>query len=109
MKIHIDFSVLTPHSAVGNVHGEMEFQVVPRQGELVSFISPKNKATLHAICGVTYQLKVEHVIHSRLESAPHSQLSLEDLTLPTTQDAEKAMAYLEQGFGLYADFYESRA
>ena len=109
MKIYIDFSVLTPHSAVGNVHGELEFKVMPREGEVVNFSAPKNKAELVAIPGIGYQLKVERVIHSHINSAPHVQLSLEDMVLPTTQDAKKVIAYLEQGFDLYADIYESQA
>jgi hypothetical protein len=106
VNIYIDFSVFTPGSAVGNVYGEFEFTAVPRLGELVSFEFPKNKAELVAIPGLSYQLKVEHVIHSPADSATQIQLSLSDFTLPTTQDAKIAIAYFEKGFGLHADIYE---
>jgi len=109
LKIHIDFSVFTPGSAVGRVYGEFEFIVVPRLGDMVGFEFPKNKAALVAIPGLSYQLKVEHVVHSLINSSPTILLSLSDFTLPTTQDAKKAIAYFEQGFGLHADIYESEA
>jgi hypothetical protein len=94
---------------VGNVHGEMDFDVLPRQGEFVCFEFPKNKAELVPIPGLSYQLEVERVMHSFSESSARVQLSLAGFTLPTTQDAKKAIAYFEQGFGLYADIYENQA
>ena len=102
MKIYLDFSVFTPLVSVGNVHGEFDLDVVPSEGEVLSFLSPKKKTTVDLVSGFKYELKVEHV--SEVPTEPSRVLlSLEDVTLTTTQDAKKVMAYFEQGFGLHAD------
>jgi hypothetical protein len=102
MLIEIDISLLTSSSAVGRVHGAIEFSCLPRVGELVSL-----PAAASVEAGFNGQLTVEHVIHSPgAETKP--TLSLGDLV---TNDAGQAMllgALLERVYGLFFDPYETR-
>src|SRR5258706_10544098 len=104
MRIYVDFSVFTDSQAVGNVHGHLEFSVVPRQGELVSFEQPKESVAPIQLTGFAYQLGVEHVIHGA--RGGQVSLSLADVVLGSRDDARRLFAYLADGFGLYADEYD---
>jgi len=51
-------------------------------------------------------LSVEKVIHTARGGQSH--LSLADVVLGSRDDAKRLFAYLEQGFGLYADEYDGK-
>jgi hypothetical protein len=106
MRIYVDFSVFTDSQAVGNVHGFLELGALPRQGELVSFERPKEGVTPIQVKGFPYQLSVEQVIHTA--GGGQGSLSLADVVLGSRDDAKTLFAYLEQGFGLYADEYDGK-
>jgi hypothetical protein len=104
MRIYIDFSVFTHAQAVGNVHGFLELEVLPRQGELVSFAQPRQGVIPVNVTGFSHQLAVERVIHAA--NGGRILLSLADVVVGSADDAARLFAYLHDGFALYADDYD---
>jgi hypothetical protein len=104
MRIYIDFSVFTHAQAVGNVHGFLELEVLPRQGELVSFEQPRQGVMPVNVAGFPHQLAVERVIHGA--HGGRTLLSLADVVVGSRGDAAQLFAYMHDGFGLYADEHD---
>jgi hypothetical protein len=106
MRIYVDFSVFTDSEAVGNVHGYLDLGALPRKGELVSFDRPQMGIAPIQVAGFPYQLAVEQVVHTAGDR--QGSLSLTDVVVGSREDAKSLFAYLEHGFGLYADEYEGK-
>ena len=106
VRIYIDFSVFTNDGAFGNVHGHMDPHVLPRKGETISFNNPKAGVAPVLASGFSYQLTVEHVVHSPQNEAGSVSLALSDVVLTTVDEARSLARYFEEGFGLYVDEYE---
>jgi hypothetical protein len=99
-RVYIDISVFTPTSSVGVVNGHMDLEVVPTEGEVVTFDKPKSPIAPLVLSDFTPSIAVEHVIPP-IPGSSDVLLSLADITLATRADALKVARYLEQGFGLY--------
>ena len=102
-RIYVDFSVYTPTSSEGWVHGVLEMPQVPREGESVSFETPKRSVSPIDVPGFVPRLVVEHVLAQEGAGPENVALSLADITVPTSADAEKIFSYFERGFGLDFD------
>ena len=110
MKAYIDFSVVTPTGAVGRVHGEIDFQIVPRAGEIVSFMFPPEERTLPPVVpSFGFQIAVQKVLHSPWSESNQIQLALEDVCIATVPEAVQVMQYFRDGFQLNTDTLEDDA
>ena len=106
MRLNVDLSVFAlPAHAVGRVHGAIDLEVVPRQGELIGFTFPNNGVLPLNIPSYPHQLRVEQVLHSPKALAEQVTLMIEPLTLNSIAEARSVMEFLEKGFGLYSDEY----
>jgi len=108
-RIYVDFSIYTPTSSEGWVHGVLEMPRVPREGESVSFETPKHNVPPVNVPGLVPRLLVEHVLAQEGAGPENVALSLADVTVPTSADAEKLFRYFERGFGLDFDRPGGRA
>ena len=99
-RVHIDISVFTPNSNIGVVNGPMVVDSVPLLGDFVTFDKPTN---LIDIPSSPPRLEVEHVLAPPDGSQDEAVVMLADLTLPTREEAQSAVAYLQAGFGLHFD------
>jgi len=99
-RVYVDISVFTPTSSVGVVNGHMDLEVVPTEGEVVTFDKPRSPIAPLNLSDFTPSIAVEHVLPP-IPGSSEVSLSLADITLATRADALKVAQYLEQGFGLY--------
>jgi hypothetical protein len=102
-RIYVDFSVFIPKRAEGFVYGVLELPQVPREGETLSFESPRNSVPPPAIAGFVPRLVVDHVLTAKGAGPEDVALSLADVEVATSPDAERIFAYFERGFGLDID------
>jgi len=109
MKAHIDFSVLTPSGSVGRVHGEMDFQIVPRNSELISFMFPRNGIPPPVVPSFAFQVAVQKVLHTPWMQSNQIGLALEDVVVATVPEALQVMQYFRDGFGLISEAFEDDA
>jgi hypothetical protein len=106
MKAHIDLSIFaSPTEPFGLASGELDFNVIPRPGEIVSFSqSPTVPVTkLPRIQGFSFQFKVENVIHAPRGGSFSIMVLLEPAVMQSSVQAAALATYLEQGFGLGVD------
>lgn len=85
--------------------GQLDFEVLPRQGEIVSFgqSTANPPAVLPRIDGFSFQLRVENVIHAPRGAAFSAIVMLEPAVLQSSAQAAALGEYLERGFGLFVD------
>jgi hypothetical protein len=107
-RIYVDFSVFTPKRAEGFVHGILELPQVPNEGETLSFETPKADVPPPAVAGFVPRLVVDQVLTSKGAGPEDIALSLADVEVATSPDAEKIFTYFERGFGLDIDRHESQ-
>ena len=98
-RLYVDFSVFAPSGSAGVVAGYVEFFAVPRVGELVSFMAPKEGVLPIAVPGFTWQVKVEQVIHAA-NATDAVSLSLATVVLLHEEHVLPFAQFMEQGFGL---------
>jgi hypothetical protein len=106
MKAHVDLSIFaSPGASYGVASGELDFEVLPRQGEIVSFAQPTRlpAVALPRIDGFSFQLKVANVIHAPRSGSFSIMLLLEPAVMSSGTDAAALAEYLERGFGLGVD------
>lgn len=104
MKVAVDISIFTSAGgAFGNATGTMELDIVPQVGDTISFVHPKVTG-LSPVAGFTGLLRVTDRV---LNGAGGSEVSLalDDIIVPTLEDARALVKYLEKGFGLGIDTY----
>ena len=104
MKYPIDISVYSPNRSVGMISGELELVTLPRIGETISFGSGKPAVPIPTVHQFSWQLRVAHVLHPA--NGGRTMLALEDLNAASEVDARAIMAYLEQAFDLFADYFD---
>jgi hypothetical protein len=105
VKVIVDASIFTREAgAFGNVSGSIEVSCEPRIGDTISFNNPKSGVESPPGFGGLARVR------SRVLTAggdPHGPLlELEDLNVETIGDAQALIAYLEQGFKLFANVYD---
>ena len=99
MRTDIDISILTRDQAIGRVHGTLDFPVLPRIGERVTFALPSIQSE-----GFNGQLTVEHVVHAPgLDSRP--MLLLSDVVASSRAQAEIIAKSFERSYELTFDPY----
>jgi len=100
IKVYVDISLFTKDSAFGRISGHIDVPEVPHIGDLISF--PLSPSEEHG--GYAGLLRVaERIIPA--DRAEQIQLSLEDVTVETTDDARRVMAFFEQVCGLFGEPY----
>ena len=102
-RIYVDFSVYTPTASEGWVHGVLEVPQVPREGESLSFETPKSSVSPLDVPGFVPKLVVEYVSTEANSGPENIALSLADVTVPTNSDTNKLFRYFELEFGLDFD------
>ncbi|HEY2678323.1 MAG TPA: TetR/AcrR family transcriptional regulator [Steroidobacteraceae bacterium] len=101
--IHVEFSVFLSGTSAGIVSGLIDSPTLPRVGETISFLSPKNDVPPLSFADFTGLLTVEHVIHrANLDDDP-IRLTLESVMLSTASEVSVLARFLEKGFGLHFD------
>lgn len=106
MKASVDLSIYIPPTACfGVASGELDFDVLPRQGEIVSLAHPTAQPAIRLprIDGFSFQLKVTNVLHAPRGSSVSIMLLLEPAAMNSEADAVAFADYLEHGFGLGVD------
>jgi hypothetical protein len=103
---NLDFSVFVdPSTAFGNVTGNIELAAVPRIGEQISFLFPKNGVSPIILPGFQHALRVEGVIYNANSPVAATLISLETVVLTSASDAMLLFKFLEDGFGLFGSEY----
>lgn len=100
MHAEVDISLLTATSAVGRIHGSLEFTFLPRVGEVVSLLEV---ADLEA--GFNGHVVVEHVIRPA-NSTDAPMLSLSDIVATSEAAAKSLGAAFEAKYDLFFDPYD---
>jgi hypothetical protein len=103
----VDFSVFTPKRAEGFVHGVLELPQVPREGETLSFETPIASVPALSVAGFVPRLIVDHVLTEKGAGPEDVALSLADVNVAASADAEAIFAYFER-FGLDIDRHGSQ-
>lgn len=109
MKIHIDISVFVRGDvAFGRVSGNLELDALPAIGTKIALINPSKKWLPEKIHGFDWSLNITNISFAPLtDSSPSlTMLSLQDVCLDSTDDAEKFMNFAEKGFDLFTEPYE---
>lgn len=108
-QVQIDASLFTSNgSALGRISGPLTFDVVPRAGEILSFLCPPEGSTVSPSFASLLQPKVANVLHT---PAPEVgvMLALEDIVAPSPCAAKQLVAYLAAGFNLFYEPYGDEA
>ncbi len=105
MKVIVDASIFTREAgAFGNVSGSIDLSCEPRIGDTISFSTEKVGREMPP--GFSGLLRVRNRVLTA-GGDPHGPLiELEDLNVETIADAQALIAYLEQGFKLFANVYD---
>jgi len=101
-----DLSIFgSPTASFGVASGELDFEVLPRQGEIVSFaqLISLPAIALPRIDGFSFQLRVANVIHAPRGGSFSIMVLLEPAVMRNGADAAALAEYLERGFGLGVD------
>lgn len=107
MKFHLDASIFSrSEGSLGMVSGDVELPMLPPIGSKLSFSSPLNPTNLVSVKGFHGLLTVESLIFQLQGGDVTAHVCLEDIIVDTHEDGRNLMAYLEAGFGLYADEFE---
>ena len=104
-RVYIDFSLFTPGSAVGVIHGLFEVEVVPKKGDFVAFEKAKSAIAPPDVSAFTPRILVEEVLPP-VEGTTDNLLCLADVTVASRAEALKLAEYFQDGFGLYFDDHE---
>lgn len=106
MKVRVDFSIFTTDAeAVGHIEGELDCVIEPMIGDTISFMFAPNGSGIpsgHELGGL---LKVTDRVISPNRGETIT-IMLENLIAGTKPQAMAIVAYLEDGFGLFANLYE---
>ena len=112
MKVHVDCSILLADgTAYGMVAGELEFEVLPRIGEVI-LLGEVEKYQRPRTAGHRFSghFEVEQVMHRPIPTENvRAQLSLKCLTLETADEARDIMTYLEICHKLYGDVFDQNS
>lgn len=106
MKIYVDFSIHTATgSAVGRVSGYLDFAAIPQINNVVVLAKPIRETPFPKVDGFTGHMRVQEVRFEPSSTDAATSLTLDDLIVPSSTDADSLFRYFEQGFGLSADSY----
>jgi hypothetical protein len=106
MKVSIDVIVFTSDTAIGMVSGELDLVAVPQTGNIVCFSSPF-EGVAH-VGGFSGHLTVKHVLFRPAKDDSGVTIMFDDIVADSRETALEIMRYLEQGFGLFADEFETK-
>jgi len=104
MKVSVDISIISKSAgAFGVASGTLEFEIVPQIGDTISFATPR-VAGLPRVVGFSGMLRV---VDRMLNAGGGSSagVSLEDIVVPSVEEARAVATYLEKGFGLGVDIH----
>jgi hypothetical protein len=106
MRVHIDFSVMTADGqAIGNIEGQLDFEVLPALGDTVSFLFSPKGVLPPENSGLIGSIKVVDRVFRPNPKFDAVILMLSDLVVGTRGQALTLMNYFEAGFGLFANIY----
>jgi hypothetical protein len=98
--VQIDASLFSASGeALGRISGPLEFELLPRAGEVLSLLFASNGAAAPASVGSLLHLKVANVLHT--PGLGGTMLMLEDIVAESRGVAKELVAYLSAGFDLF--------
>ncbi|MCW7541263.1 hypothetical protein OOT46_25975 [Aquabacterium sp. A7-Y] len=107
MKIYVDFSVFSSDgTAVGRVSGTVDLVAVPPLGSFLMLNQPRNGTMPKFIEGFTGRLRVTELQFQPSLEEVGVAASLEDVVVPSVEDARELMRFFQEAFGLSPDEYE---
>lgn len=99
-RVQIDASLFSASGeALGRISGPLEFELLPRAGELLSLLFASNGVAAPASLGSLLQPKVAKVLYAPGMSG--TMLMLEDIVAESRGVAKELVAYLSAGFDLF--------
>lgn len=103
--VYIDLSVFTNKQSVGTVSGTINVPIEPQVGDSLSFKLSNDdlKFSDNYIYSGIFNVANRIIIPN---SEATLMLSLEDLLVPTREDAEVIMKAVSSQYGLQFDFFE---
>lgn len=107
-RVQIDASLFSAGGeALGRISGSLEFELLPRAGEVLSLLFALNGAAAPASVCSLLQPKVVEVLH--MPDVGDTMLALEDIVAESRGVANELVAYLSAGFDLFFEPYEEDA
>jgi hypothetical protein len=107
VRVNVDISVFSAYLAQGTLYGAVDLPAVPAVGETVSFAVPLKDVPVPTALGFTSNIPVEHVFPASPEIGGVPLLSLADVNVITSAEAEAVFTYFERGFDLFADRFQA--
>ena len=108
MKVQVDASIFSKaEGSIGMVSGQVELASVPPIGSKICFSRPVNTTMFPIIEGFVGHLMVEDVLFRPSDKDIAATVMLADILVSTLADARKLAEYMETGFGLYYDEFDS--
>lgn len=99
-RVQIDASLFSASGeALGRISGSLEFETLPRAGEVVSLLFAANGVAAPASVCSLLQPKVANVLHT--PGVGGTMLMLDDIVAETRSFAKELVAYLSVGFELF--------
>ncbi len=107
MKVSIDVGIFTPDAAIGLVSGERDLVAAPQTGNIVCPGRPADGVL--PVTGFSGHLTVKHVLFRPAEESSKSGVTIlcEDVLADSRETAREIMSYLERGFDLFTDEFET--
>jgi hypothetical protein len=103
-RVQIDASLFSASGeALGRISGPLEFEFLPRAGEVLSLLLASNGVAAPASVGSLLHPKVATVLHK--PDAGGTMLMLEDVVAESRGVAKELVAYLSAGFDLFFEPY----
>ena len=108
--IDVDFSLFAGSEAFGRIYGSMKFPVCPNVGDKILFSLsselPEGVDMERPSGAILKPISVMDRVFSVESGKASFVLSLSDVIVSTTDEAEALMKYLERVHGLFGDPYD---
>jgi hypothetical protein len=102
MKLSIDISIFTDSDgAYGQVMGSITVDIVPQIGDSISFLFPLVQVTERSMAFPGLLRVKDRIFNAAADSSV--ALSLEDVVVPTREDADVVAKLMETGFRFTVD------
>jgi hypothetical protein len=98
--VYVDASVFTKADAFGRISGTIDLSVIPQVGDLMAF-GPHGSAS--DFVAVDLLRVTNKIIHANGDDV---NLSLDDITVETEDDARAVLRFLEDAYNLFGEVWQ---
>ena len=98
-QVHVDISLFSKGTAFGRISGVLDLVVIPQIGDAISFLFPKGGLAVPRSARLIRV--IDRIISANGED--RVALSLADLTVETTSDAQHIMTFFEEAYGFFGE------